>query len=115
MCSKPSVPGNNSTNAPNSARAHDFAEIGLADFRAGRNVAHHLQRRVAAGAAGRKDVHRAIFMHVNLHAGGFDDGLDLLAARSNQVANLVCWNRQFEQARCVRGNRRASFAQASRP
>jgi len=80
----------------------NFGRDTSCDFCTSSNIAHHLQGRVAAGAAGRKDVHRAIFMHVNLHAGGFDDGLDLLARPVQSGREFVCWNRQFEQARCVR-------------
>src|SRR6266436_4759235 len=60
--------------------AHDFAKIRFANFGAGGDVADHLQGRIAAGSAGREDVHCAVFEHVDLDARGFDDGLDLLAA-----------------------------------
>src|SRR5713226_770629 len=49
--------------------AHDFAEVGLADFGAGGDVADHLQGRVAAGSAGGEDVQGAVFEDVNLDAG----------------------------------------------
>ena len=49
--------------------AHHFAEIGLADFGGGGDVADHLQRRLAAGSAGGEDVHLAVVHDVDLHAG----------------------------------------------
>src|SRR5260221_7202169 len=91
--------------------ANDFAEIGLADFGAGGDVADHLQGRVAAGCAGGKDVHGAVFENVNFDTGGFDDGPDLFAARTDEVADLVLGNLQLEEARSVGGNLRAPRAQ----
>src|SRR5713101_4104328 len=91
--------------------ANDFAEIGLADFGAGGDVADHLQGRVAAGSAGGEDVHGAVFEDVDLDAGGFDDGSDLLAARPDEVADLVLRDFQLEEARGVGGNRGARFGQ----
>src|ERR1700686_2682935 len=79
--------------------AHNFAEVGLADFGAGGNVAHHLQSGIAARSAGGEDVYGAVFEDVDFDASGFDDGLDFLAARTDQVANLVLRNLQLEQTR----------------
>src|SRR5712675_2836693 len=76
---------------------YHFAEIRLADLRRCSDVAHHLQRRIATRAAGRENVHRAVFQHVNFHASSFDDRLDLLPARTDQVANLVRRNVQLVQ------------------
>src|SRR5229473_7757381 len=91
--------------------ANDFAKIGLADFGAGGDVADHLQGRIAAGSAGGKDVHGAVFEDVNFDAGGFDDGPDLFAAGTDEVADLVLGNLQLEQARSVGGNLRTPRAQ----
>src|SRR5437879_12646512 len=91
--------------------ADDFAEISFADFGAGSNIADHRKSGVSAGSAGGEDVHRAVFEDVDLDAGGFDDGADFLAARTDEVANLVLRNLQLEQARSVGGNLRASRAQ----
>src|SRR6267143_2279754 len=91
--------------------ANDFAEIGLADFCAGGDVADHLQGRIAAGSAGGKDVHGAVLQNVNFDAGGFDDGPDLFAAGTDEVADLVLGNLQLEEARSVGGNLRASRTQ----
>src|SRR5271154_7180372 len=91
--------------------ANDFAEIGFADFGGSGDVANHLQSRIAAGAAGGEDVDRTVFEDVDFDASGFDDGLDLLAARPDKVADLVLRNLQLEEARSVSGNLRASFAE----
>src|SRR6266704_1125487 len=92
--------------------AHDFAEIGLADFGASGDVADHLQGRIAAGSTGGEDVHGAVFEDVDLHAGGFDNGFDLLAAGTDEVADLVGWDVQFVKTRCVSGNLRARRAES---
>src|SRR5438552_6584187 len=91
--------------------ANDFAEIGFADFGAGGDIANHLQGRVAAGSTGGEDVHGAVFEDVDLDAGSFDDGLDLLAARPDEVANFVLRDFQLEEARGVGGNRGARLAE----
>src|SRR6266852_6258069 len=91
--------------------ANDFAKIGLADFGAGGDVADHLQGRVAAGSAGGEDVHGAVFEDVDLDAGGFDDGSDLLAARPDEVADLVLRDFQLEEARSVSRDLRACLAE----
>src|SRR5579872_1258426 len=88
-----------------------FAEIGFADFGGSGDVANHLQGRIAAGAAGREDVHGAVFEDVDFDACGFDDRLDLLAAWTDEVADLVLRNLQLEEARSVRGDLRARFAE----
>src|SRR5580704_13132957 len=92
-------------------KTNDFAEVGLADFGGGGDVANHLQGRIAAGAAGRENVDRAVFEDVDFDASGFDDGLDLLAAWTDEVADLVLRNLQLEEARSVGGNLRTRFAE----
>src|SRR5437879_13523418 len=91
--------------------ANDFAEIGFADFGAGGDIANHLQGRVAAGSTGGEDVHGAVFEDVDLDAGSFDDGLDLLAARPDEVADFVLRDFQLEEARGVGGNCGARLAE----
>src|SRR6266446_9780006 len=91
--------------------ANDFAKIGLADFRAGGNVADHRESSISAGSAGGKDVHGAVFEDVDLDAGGFDDGANFLAARTDEVANLVLRDLQFEEAGSVGRNFLAAFAE----
>src|SRR5207302_6051716 len=90
---------------------NDFAEIGFADFGAGSDVANHLQSRIAAGSAGGEDVHGAVLEDVDLDAGGFDNGLDLLAARTDEVADFILRDFQLEEARSVGGNRSARLAE----
>src|SRR6266852_6316932 len=91
--------------------ANDFAEIGLADFGAGGDVADHRESGIAAGSAGGEDVHGAVFEDVDLDAGGFDDGANFLAARTDEVANLVLRDLQFEEAGSVGRNFLAAFAE----
>src|SRR5277367_1806779 len=91
--------------------ANNFAEVGFADFGGGGDVANHLQGRIAASAAGREDVNRAVFENVDFDSGGFDDGLDLLAARTDEVADFVLRDLQLEEARSVSGNLRSRFAE----
>ena len=74
--------------------ANDLAEISLADFSAGRNVANHQQSGIAAGSTGGEDVDGAVFEDVDLDAGSFDDGANFLAARPDEVADFVL--RDFE-------------------
>src|SRR6267154_2567583 len=95
--------------SPELRQPHHFAKIRLADLRRRSDVAHHLQRRIATRAAGRENVHCAVFQHVNFHASSFDDRLDLLPARTDQIANLVRRNVQLVQPRCVSPNRRSDL------
>src|SRR5712675_2435352 len=97
--------------SPELRQPYNFAKIRLADLRRRSDVAHHLQRRIATRAAGRENVHRAVFQHVNFHASSFDDRLDLLPARTDQIANLVRRNVQLVQPRCVSRNRSPPFGQ----
>jgi hypothetical protein len=91
-------------------QANDFTEIGFADFGAGGDVANHLQGRVAAGSAGGEDVHGAVFEDVDLDAGGFDDGPDLLAARPDKVADFAVRDSLSVFSMVSRIWRRAFFA-----
>src|SRR5438046_10251676 len=77
--------------------ANDFAEIGFADFGAGGDIANHLQGRVAAGSTGGEDVHGAVFEEVDLDAGRFVDGIDILAAWPDEVADFVVRGCQYEE------------------
>src|SRR5579859_1952568 len=92
-------------------QANDFAKIGFADFGGGGDVADHLQGRIAAGAAGGEDMHGTVFEDVDLDARSFDDGPDFLATWADEVTDLVLRNLKFEEARSVRGNLRARFAE----
>src|SRR5258708_15635066 len=79
--------------------ANDFAEIGLADFGAGGDIANPGESSVAAGSAGGEDVDGAVFEYVDLDAGGLDDGADFLAARPDEVAEFVLPDFQLEKSR----------------
>src|SRR5713226_5779097 len=91
--------------------ADDFAEIGLADFGAGGDVADHRESSIAAGSAGGEDVHGAVFEDIDLDASGFDDGPDLLAARTDEVADFVLRDLELEETRGVGGNLLAAFVE----
>ena len=52
-------------------------------------------------------MHFAVVHHVNLHAGSLDNPADFLAARTDQVADLVRGNIQHEEVRSVERNFRA--------
>ena len=101
MCSRPSVPGKISTNAPKLRDAHHRAEIRLADLGGRGHVANHLQRVLGRLAVVGEDVHLAVVHHVNLHARRFHDRPDFLAARPDQVANLVRGNGEHVEMRRV--------------
>src|ERR1700738_4031182 len=92
-------------------QSHYFAQICFANFSGCGNVANHLKRGVAARTAGREEMHGAIFEYVDLDSRGFDDRADFLAARPDEVANLVLWNFKLEQTGSISGNAAASLAQ----
>ena len=58
-------------------------------------------RLVGRGVVGRGDVNRAVVLDVDLDAGLLDDAADHLAARSDQVADLIGRNLQGVDARRV--------------
>src|ERR1700687_1145430 len=91
-------------------QSHYFAQIRFSNFSGCGDVANHLKRGVASGAAGREDMHGTIFQYVDLDARGFDDRADFLATRPDEIANFVLWNFQLEQTRSVSGNAGASLA-----
>src|SRR5260370_3216569 len=69
--------------------ANDFAEIGFTDFGTGSDVADHRERGIAAGSAGRENVHGAVFENVDFDPSGFHDSPDLLAARPYWASGFV--------------------------
>src|SRR3979411_2909005 len=85
-------------------QANHLAKISLADLRRRSHLAHHGEGSIAARSARREDMHRAVFEHVDLHASLLDNRLDLLPARTDQIADLVRRNAQLVEARSVRGN-----------
>src|SRR5665647_2500282 len=92
-------------------QAHHFAEIRLADFGGGGEIADDLDRLVRAGFIGAGHVNRAIVFDVDLDAGLFDDAADDFAAWSDHVANLVGRNVQGVDPRCVLADRRPGGGQ----
>src|ERR1035441_3722689 len=86
---------------PEIHQPHHFAEIGLADFGGGSEVADDLDGLVGAGFIGAGHVNRAIVFDVDLDAGLFDDAANDFAAWSDDVANLIGRNVQRVNSRCV--------------
>ena len=110
MCSKSVGAGEDFDERAEIGDTYDFAEIRLAHFGNGRDVAHHLQRAVGGIAVGGEDVHCSVVRDVDLDAGLVDDSLDHLAAGSDQLTDLIGRNlggvdarrilRQFAYAVC---------------
>ena len=69
-----------------------LAQIGLPHLGHGRDVGDHLQRLGGGGFVGRADVNRTVVLDVDLAAGLLDDAADHLAARTDQLADLVGGN-----------------------
>src|SRR5450432_255117 len=94
-------------------QADHFAEVGLAYFGDGGDVADHLQRAGQALGVARCNVDPSRLVDVDLDLGGFDDSANHLATRPYQVADLVGRNLQganlrsmlrlFGARRCERG------------
>src|ERR1035441_2381005 len=97
--------------SPEIHQPHHFAEIGLADFGGGSEVADDLDGLVGAGFIGAGHVNRAIVFDVDLDAGLFDDAANDFAAWSDDVANLVGRNVQRVNSRCVLADRRPGGGQ----
>ena len=94
MCSRPSVPGKISTNAPKSTSRTTLPRYVLPISADGRDVGDDLDAPCCAEASSaRSHVHRAVVLDVDLDAGLLDDAADHLAARSDHVANLIGRNR----------------------
>ena len=86
------MPGKDFDKGAKIREAHHLAQVSLPNLGRGRDVANHLQSRFRRSAIGRENVYFAVVHHVDLHAGGFDNAADLLAAGPDQVANLVGGN-----------------------
>ena len=76
-----------------------LAHVGLVELGRGRQLLDDRNRLLRGGAVSRRDVHAAIVLHVDLHAGPLDDAADHLAARSDDVADLVHRNPDGDDAR----------------
>src|SRR5271165_3195748 len=84
------------------AEIHDpdhFPEIGLAHLGHGRDIGDTLDGLVGGFAVGGENVHRAIVLDVDLDAGFIHDAADHLAARPDQIANLIGRDGQRVDAR----------------
>ncbi len=79
----------------------DFAQIGLAHLGHRANIGDHLDTAIGGGAVGGVNLHAAIVFDVDLATGGLDDATDHLAARPDQLADLVGRNLHGEDARSV--------------
>src|SRR5260221_702297 len=69
--------------------AHHFAQVRLADFGNGRQIVDHLDGFLRGRPVVGRNVDLAGIVHVDLYAGLLDDAADHLAARSDQVTDLV--------------------------
>src|SRR5262249_55913689 len=84
--------------------SNDFAQIRLADFRHRGQVVDHLNGFLRGRTVARSHVDLAGVVHVDLHASLVDDAADHLAARADQVANLVHRDLQGVNARSEAGD-----------
>src|SRR6185436_2753524 len=66
-----------------------FPEVRLVELGRGRQLLDDRDRLLRGRAVGRRHVHAAIVFHVDLDAGALDDAPDHLAARPDDVADLV--------------------------
>ena len=88
--------------------ARDFAEIGLPHLRGGREVADNLQRLGRRLLIARCNFDQPGILHIDLDSGLFDDRANHLAARPDQVANLIDRDLHRVEARSEVGNLLAS-------
>src|SRR3984957_13222080 len=72
------------------SQPHHLAQVGLPYFRDRGEVADHRQCFLQTFFIAGGNIHAAGVVDVNLHAGGLDDAANGFAARSDQIANLVC-------------------------
>src|SRR2546429_5024234 len=72
--------------------AHDFAKIGFADFRAGSNVANHLQGATPPAPAGGKDGNGPASENSVLNPVASDMDLIFFAARTVKTRVFTLWN-----------------------
>jgi hypothetical protein len=67
----------------------DFADVGLIQFRRGGQFLNDANRLGRRGFVGRSDVDAAVILDIDLHAGPLDDAANHLAARTDDVADLI--------------------------
>ncbi len=77
---------------PELSDPYDLAEIDLADLRNRRDVADHLNRARQAIRVARCNIDPTRIINVDLDAGRIDDAANDLAARSDEITNLVGGN-----------------------
>ena len=85
------------------SETHDLAEVGLADLGHGGEIADHLDGLGETLGVRGGDVHAAGVVDIDLDAGGVDDAADDLAARTDEIANLVGRDLDGVDARSVLG------------
>ena len=73
-------------------RGNNLAGVQFTDFNGLEHAGDQFQRTVQAFLLGGVDVHGAVFLNVDVGAGFSLDGLDVLAAGANQLANAVGGN-----------------------
>ena len=75
-------------------QANHLAQVGLADFGHGGEIADHLQSLLQPFLIARGHVDAAAVVDIDLYAGGFDNAANRLAAWSDQLTDLVGWDLQ---------------------
>ena len=72
--------------------ALNLPHVGLVQLRRGGQLLNDRDRLLRRGAVRRRDVHAAVVLDVDLHTGPLDDAADHLAARPDDIADLVHGN-----------------------
>ena len=89
MCTRPSFGPKKFTKAPKSITLTTLPVVDFANFRFGNDGLDPFERGTDRFAVGRRDLHRAVVLDVDLGAGLFDDFADHLAAGTDHFADLV--------------------------
>ena len=90
-----------------------LSHVGLVQLGRGRQLLDDCDGLLRRRLVGRRDVHAAVVLDVDLHAGALDDAADHLAARADDVADLVDRNLDRDDARRVRRDVAARAGRAS--
>src|ERR1700733_4078329 len=106
----------------NPPQPYHLAKIGFAHFGNRANIGDALDGQLGGLAVGGEDLDRTVLLDIDLHAGFFYDAADHLAARPDQIADLVGRNLKRVDARRVlrhftarRGEGRHHFVQDEQP
>src|SRR5438270_9624709 len=86
------------------SQANDFAQIGFPDFRGGGQVADHLQRPIGGGLVGGGHVHLTGIVDIDFYARSVNNAANHLAARPDEVADLIHGNLHGVNARSISGD-----------